>query len=583
MKKIKANYLIYISLVLIFLVTRLINLDSDIPLGWSIINYQHFDEFFYTVGAINLNFYSTFTPNLFGNKFEIFWGSIPFWDLLVLLFYKIAGTNIFSVRILSVIFGLAAYIIYIKTLLKLCSNYYENIIVRVVTILFVLYPLFDPLFYYSNVIHEPSVYRLFIINLIIYVALEYEKFNFKFLSIILGLLSSFAFFFIYPQNLFISLFSLLFLFLYIKKTKAYLLYIFSFMLIGLIWLLFYKILYENSLVYSINSLINSGRVNISLFSVKNLKEISKIFFSNFVILSPIFSAFFYSFLFLYASNIRLFNRNKKIQILILFFITFIFQSLFSIDYIERKGIILLMPFLLFFYLIYYEQFFVKFKHTPLFYIPVLLYLIVLYNFINWWTSSSTVGTSFFNLNFISPNLYLLLFIATTLLIFLLIIINKPKYMIFITVAMLFYNFLFLNKFRMTKINTFSEIQKRVSKLPPGYVVSGFSYAFPSSSKELKPFLYYYYPKIHGYRITKNDLNDLETLTFDKFLSSSSLPVYTIVQDTIPVMKNYPASKIIFHESNYNDVESYYSLFDTSYITKFKSQRNIFLIQLNAKK
>ena len=146
--------------------------------------------------------------------------------------------------------------------------------------------------------------------------------------------------------------------------------------------------------------------------------------------------------------------------------------------------------------------------------------------------------------------------------------------------MLFYNFLFLSKFRMTKINTFSQIQKRVSKLSPGYVVSGFSYAFPSSSNKVKPFLYYYYPRLHGYMTTKDNLNDLELLTFNKFLSSSKLPVYTIVQDTLPVMKNYPASKIIFHERNYNDVESYYSLYDTSYINKFKNQRNIFLIQLN---
>jgi hypothetical protein len=132
---------------------------------------------------------------------------------------------------------------------------------------------------------------------------------------------------------------------------------------------------------------------------------------------------------------------------------------------------------------------------------------------------------------------------------------------------------------MTKKSTFSDIITTISKFPSGYVVSGFSYAFPSKNKTLKPFLYLYYPKIHKQEIMPNNLYSIEQKTIDIFLKKSNLPIYTIVQDSSPIMNQYPNSLILFHTSNYNDVESYYSLDKNKIISDFSKQRNIYFIQL----
>ena len=37
------------GLIAVYFLTRMIKLDADIPLGWGLVQYQQFDEFFYSL------------------------------------------------------------------------------------------------------------------------------------------------------------------------------------------------------------------------------------------------------------------------------------------------------------------------------------------------------------------------------------------------------------------------------------------------------------------------------------------------------------------------------------------------------
>ena len=109
------NIASYLLILFVYLLTRLFGLDSDIPLGWTIIEYQIFDEMFYNLPAINLFHYGQWDITKYGMSFVDYevYVSLPFWNIIAWLFLESGASPLVAVRLPAVIAGAVAYTFFI--------------------------------------------------------------------------------------------------------------------------------------------------------------------------------------------------------------------------------------------------------------------------------------------------------------------------------------------------------------------------------------------------------------------------------------------------------------------------------------
>lgn len=363
----KIEILIILVLVLLFSV-RVYNLDNDLP-AWGIVNYQPMDEGQYSTMALNkynsgsirldlklenIDFLTSahIRNNVIGNFF-VYIGMLLF------------GDNYYGFRISSVLFGTLNYILFLLILRNIkkiygkeeCSKWNNSIYVAMGVLLLV-----DFVYTVASRVIETSIYRMFFIQLIIFlftIPKQSDIFEQKIRFLIAGILSVGSVFAVYITNIFIpiAMFATI-IFCAIYKGKEYFFNaMFSFIAgAGIAYVL--CDLYYN-IVWGTSCIVNTMQI-ISDFSGTNGYTGGTDILALFGLLLHFLSAnsnlynasILYMFLLLLPIVGKLIIRKKDINMFLVYNTIFflLLQTFINEDYIVRKYI-MVYPLLL--YLIYY--------------------------------------------------------------------------------------------------------------------------------------------------------------------------------------------------------------------------------------
>lgn len=533
-----------------YLLSRIYYINGDIPLGWKLIWYQQFDELFYSIDSINYFYYKTITPKIFGLSYEFpTFGSIQISSLLTYFSLITFKELLTGIRMPVVFVGLVSYLIYVYLLIRLQVGLSNS---KIYFYAFLIIPLFDPFFYYSNVIQEPSAYRLIIAMIVLMMTLSGWG-NSRFKAFIIGYICSAAIFFVYPQTAFLSIYSFITIFYEKDKSNKFINFILGWSLGVLTWYFIYKNTFETPLLETFEMLRGvrepSNPLSIKLLS-NNLISILK---TNFIAFSPISSAIFYFSICSLIANYSLFIKNKFLVKICIFFFAFILQSQISFDFPERKIISLYFPILLFIFLVL--------RNVGKSRLWVTVLLAAIFFKVAYLSSTNLVDRGYFDVGILSNKyeylaLYSLVFLALlSSLIYTKLTSSIINLCIFLSIA---WSATFLYAHHLSNQQTYSNLIKKIAELPDGYLVAGRGYAFSGANKHLKPFYYTYYNKFKKLNVDSDGFSKIEIDAIETFRKLSAEPVYIVFQEFgyREVINRFPSAKLIIYEDNFNDVESY---------------------------
>lgn len=601
-----------------FLVTRMINLDADTPFGWRLVQYQNFDEIFYSIPALNLFHYGTWDVEKFGFKLidAEAWLAIPAWNLLNFIFLETFQNPLIAMRLPAVLAGAGVYIMYLSLLSRL-NNVFEKSgnFALVSLVLFAVYPLFDPIFYISNTNNHVDIYRLLCASSLFYIFVSSDAISKK-KAFWIGVLAAFSVFFVYLYNLFLLLFA--FLVLLQKPHRQALLSFFSgAAVVVLIWLAAFGWLYNVSLPDVLAALKLGGARGVqSLYPIAVFRRIAELFVTNFLVFSPAVFVFFtfgmIGLPLLIKSNacpslIGDEKRGSKInQVLALcwiFLISYILQNIFISDFILRKGLIIYFPVLIlsYIFLTTITSISVSKMRSRFVFTIVMFFLgagLLVYVFFIAKVSGNFGYYSMDKWVVITGNSY---FLVCSIFIFsVLALLVIPKMGIKKWVAPLIFAFtiifnahlLVIHKF-LHSHHSFYETISGIGNLPPGYFIGNLSYAFTLGNSKHKPFVFLYTGKIMKLPDWNLSLSALNVLVFDKFIANVQVPVYTVIsgkQEKDGILRYYPTAKVVYSNLKYRDVTTYldYRLPDDPSNLKYRVPDNssklenneIYVLQLN---
>jgi hypothetical protein len=595
--KMKCNFYFKLILITVFFITRLINLDADIPFGWGFARYQHFDEVFYSIPALHLFHYGTWAVEYFGFKFNIAggWISIPIWNYLHFIFLEIFENKLIAIRFPAVLAGAGIYILYLNILSRLNNDFKKSgTTAPILFILFAVYPLCDLIFYLSNTINEPTIYRLLFASWLFYILVGSDVISKK-KAFWIGVLAAFSVVFVYLYNLFLLLFA--FLVLLQKPHRHKLLYFFSGgAVVVLIWIGSYEWLHNVSLLQAFSALVASGSRGVnSLSPIDIVIRIALLFSTNFLSVSPaLLVFFFFGLLGLPMLTIDFKQEsmvNKALKLCWIFLSSYILQSIFMSDFIFRKGLIIYLPVLILSYIFLttiISNSAIKMRSGVLFSVMMLvlgsgllIYVFLLAKMLEshgYYQTSDWFG--------ISRNSYFIIgsvFIVSVLALVTLQKRTLKKWVapLILTVTIIFNaHLIVIHKF-INSHHSFSETIADIGNLTPGYFIGNLSYSFTLGNKQNKPFLILYKAKAMKVPDWNLSINDLNVLVFDKFIANVQDPIYTVVQggeERDRLLKHYSNAKVVYSNLKYSDVETYYD-YRVSKLSKSENNE-IYVIQLN---
>jgi len=560
-------------------------LDSDIPLGWTIIEYQIFDEMFYNLPAINLFHYGQWDITKYGMSFVDYevYVSLPFWNIIAWLFLESGASPLVAVRLPAVIAGAVAYTFFIFLIVEIYNRLSKkdggNRYLIVVSGCIIIYPLLDPVFYFSNVIHEPTVFRLMFSIILVYLFLTKNVYTSK-RSYYIGILACFSVLFVYLYNIFLLLFSFL-MFIRAGSIKNVLYYMLGVFTVFIIWYFLFHQVNTHSVVEALELVISSSAKDVGLHGLFHyIHNLALLSMTNFLAYSPgLVILFVLSIcttvyvLFLTKNDEKNVNDNRKfikeiIIVNLLFMVTYFLQSYFISDQVSRKGIVLYFSVLVpvFVYLTYSLDVInsktIKF-HILLVSLSVLLiWLIVIL--------TGSEGGRFFDFHkvlFSKLEYYLVFFIYVA--VFMVgLFLNRSKfvrYRLYLLglLLILVINSGYLYVHHMGKEKTFSQLVEKTSRLEPGYFIGGLSHIFASGNQQHKPFLYFYSPRFYSTKLPYYDvLNEINIKVMDKFLKQGEI-VYTIVntdEQKDRLLSHYTNSEIVIFEDEFNYISTYQDLY-----------------------
>jgi len=585
--------------------TRVIGIDADIPLGWTIIEYQHFDEFFYSLPSLNLYHYGTWDSSVLGMSFidaeDTF--SLPYWNIISWGLLNVLDSKIGALRIPAIVAGGGAYFLYIKIILlsEVKSNLkHKELRLHVLAIVFLLYPLVDPVFYYSNVINEPTIHRLMVGMLIMYIFYAYKEISVR-LAFWIGFVSVFSVLFVYLYNIFLVIFSLIMI---VKKRELKLLYAYFFggAIVFCLWFMTFELVNSHGVIETLLSLSQPSVIEstISFNFLNSIKGLALLSITNFLAYSPglavlvIFSTLGLAFNKSYVLNMVLKKKDTNLGtsewflvVMMLYLLSFLVQSLFLNDFPSKKGIIMYFPLL---YVVYFvtskwDNFKIEenISTNMLFLILFLclsIYLLVIL--------SGSDGGKYFEYHEVlfAKNIYYSYFIICSILVLYSLYIKKAlkKISIVIVLSVMIINTTFLNKHLKGHEYSFKRMSGLMSTLSSGYIVGGLSYIL--SDKNHKPFLYYYTPRYHKIDDPYSSINSLNQKVFSSFVDKG-IQFYTAVigrKNRDAILNKYKHAKVVAEENHYNDVTSYQTLYEKQIPKEMKikygnDKRNIFIISL----
>ncbi|MCM1224842.1 MAG: hypothetical protein NC548_61370, partial [Lachnospiraceae bacterium] len=341
----KYNILIVFLFLLLF-VPRIFFLENDLP-AFGIGLYQPKDEGRYSMMAIDYykyhNLYSAdgydiYTPPTFrANVLQ---------NVLQMLSFSIWGNTYWGLRFPSCLLAFSVVVLLIRIIFCICKRerllrkYYEKIVLCTLIFLGCNFP-----FLLAGKVAEGSIGRMFSVAFALWICCEY-KFKDEERYFLLGLVSVLSIFFVYLSNVSLVLanIGLLFYILITHKEDLWLFIknVFLGSLVGgLLSEVYYIKVWETGAIRNFFMSINS--FSDRLLTNDNAKRsggssaffISNMFFFDYVLLVLFLLGMF--FLLLYLRK----HINIPMAYTVLIILAFIFQTLFTSDYNERKSILVL--------------------------------------------------------------------------------------------------------------------------------------------------------------------------------------------------------------------------------------------------
>lgn len=351
------------SFVIIFCL-RIIGLDADTT-NWGILNYQSVDEGVYNYLALNQINFGSINPdfmelgtvkqytaehvrtNIIGNLFT-FAG------------IKLLGDNYYGFRISSVICVTLIFLLIFLILIELGKKYtYSNSKLQKFCYLVLLYLSLEFTFLGASRISETSIWRLLIIELVIYISIKPLQDAVKFFLI--GFLAVFSVFGIYITNLFFvfSTGVLIVFVLWNRPDKLIRKKIVGFYLLGgcsavFLCELYFRFFWHTNIVKNVLSILKNfstvSEYDPSTGIYNNLRLVLLFASSNFNLYNiALFLLFLLQMPFLLSWGIR--KKDESIIFLYATYSGLFIQTFITEDYIARKYIIV-APVIIFLLLIF---------------------------------------------------------------------------------------------------------------------------------------------------------------------------------------------------------------------------------------
>ena len=573
------KYSVYFQSTLIaaFFITRIINLDADAVFGWSIGQYQNYDEMFYSMPALNMFHYGTWDIECLGLRFldvEAFI-SLPAWNLLQALLLKILSNKIIALRMPAVFAGAGIYLLYLRLLSRL-NNKLEKLgnPNLILFILFAAYPLCDTIFYNSNTTNEPTIFRLLFASWLFYIfAISREISKKK--AFWIGVLATFSCLFVYLYNTFLPLFA--FLFLLQKQHRHTLLSFFggSFVIL-LVYIGAFQWGCNLSLGQTLMTILESGVRGNTSWNMEDVfrKTTASIFAGNFLNFSPALLVFFVfgtaGFPMLRFDHTQKLILGCVLRASWLYLFSYIVQSIAFGDFFERKGLMVYIPALIlsYLFLVFVSSLSAfKVRSRSLFFIVMSGLSVGLMIYVSF-RAQSMEKLGYYQISNwlnVTKNSYIIvssIFIVSVLVLVTLQITALKKWIAPLILAITMTinaHLIVIHKFLNSRHSFFQTIED-IGRLPPGYFLGNLSYVFAIGNKNHKPFLYLYTPKFMKVPYWYSSVNALNTSVYDKFIANIQDPIYTVVagrSEMERMLQHYSNAKVVYSNMKYRDVECYH--------------------------
>jgi len=352
---------------ILFLLTRLIYLDKDVP-PWEVTMYSSFDEMLYTIPAFNLYNYGGMRHQLIEwlpDDMLIVNNSL-LGNLMTFISLKIFGNNYYGLRIPAIVASFVVVMILVKLLwLEIIRTQTTrkqiNRTTQLIFCLTVLFILFNFPFLMASRIYEPTIIRMMSMLVLLYIAtivFDDNRLAKKSEVICFGLLVGSGVWFVYITNIFLIPAFGLFVFIYgvKKKFDIGIKYLISYVLgltlsviaISLVYYLIYEASYWKEIYgYIVDPKWGGRRVNVigdtTVFSF--LKAVSvnahHYFETNIFYMNPVVRAMFLCLIPVFLYQAIKYRNNFHILVGLLL-MTIFAQSLFMNDFHYRK-LVLLFP------------------------------------------------------------------------------------------------------------------------------------------------------------------------------------------------------------------------------------------------
>lgn len=341
-------YCFVVLIIFSLFLVRIINLECDLP-GYGMTFYQPIDEGLYSRAAINYCHYGNFFST---GKYELSLSSTfksnAFNIMLQILSFKVFGNTYYGLRMPSVIIAGIIFVLIYITIRKIFAQSLKPLQNRMLTILFMVYVLFDFSFLILSRVVENSNMRALsgILAVFIYSKTQEKE---KLRYFLLGMLSVISIFLIYFSNVFILLALGMLVLTYVFRKqwdmlKAVIHYGGVGVLTGLILSeIYYRIIWNTGALQSFFDGVFSfsERTSTSLgqtvFLIRWIKNCLIFWDSN---------MFFYGILLLFITLLALIvnlytaiKKRKDFDLFVCFLIiAMVVQAVFFHDWMERKSI-----------------------------------------------------------------------------------------------------------------------------------------------------------------------------------------------------------------------------------------------------
>lgn len=348
----KYSFFIYLFIFGLYLITRLLFLDADLP-PWGIINYQPVDEGAYAMLALNQYNYGNISPEIFGGDIEYITSphirANILGNILIYICLNIFGDNYWGLRMSSVFCGFIILLILFLTMNILLSRYNVKDRTRQwVNWGCLFYFMLDFNFVMACRVLETSIFRLLFIMIIIFLFMIYNKKIFwKFT--LMTFVATLSIFGIYITNVFVYLAILIVLIGYGKKYgKSYFKNGFLGMIFGgILGLLpleiYYMCVWKTGAIKNMFAAISSFSSQTGYTASSSLRALIKTTVHFFASNSNLYNIALLALMLLSIPFLLVLIKKKK-DLNILFFLALIvslyLQTLFSEDYIVRKYIMI---------------------------------------------------------------------------------------------------------------------------------------------------------------------------------------------------------------------------------------------------